>query len=410
MDFYNVTQDSEEADYFSRAQHSGSLGPAVVLSKLVDLKGRRNLLDVAGGSGAFSITLCRRYPDLAATIMDFPAVEPTARRFVTEARLEDRIRFFPGNALEVAWPADQDVVLISYLMSSVPGSAISSLLAQAIKALRPGGLLIVHDFMVNDEGTGPTSAALWQLCGLLIDPDAELLAPASLSGSIARAGFDDVQDREVIPTITRMITAVRPGGGAEANSDTDGIMCQGHDARTEEGDMATNGSFYWNELMTRDAEAAKKFYGATLGWTFEPMERGRRAGLLAGQGGRGIGRRHLFRSDANDQDTSEGWFAYVAVNDLSGALARATMRRRRSRARALGCAGRRPHRDRQRQCRQHDGLDDAERAVGLSRPRHPAQREIDPPALGQQRRGAGQDAVDAVKGEPAFAAEHHGVA
>ena len=36
--------------------------------------------------------------------------------------------------------------------------------------------------------------------------------------------------------------------------------------------MATNGSFYWNELMTRDAEAAKKFYGATLGWTFEPME------------------------------------------------------------------------------------------------------------------------------------------
>ena len=36
--------------------------------------------------------------------------------------------------------------------------------------------------------------------------------------------------------------------------------------------MATNGSFYWNELMTRDAEAAKKFYGATLGWTFEAME------------------------------------------------------------------------------------------------------------------------------------------
>ena len=38
--------------------------------------------------------------------------------------------------------------------------------------------------------------------------------------------------------------------------------------------MATNGSFYWNELMTRDAEAAKKFYGATLGWTFEAMDQG----------------------------------------------------------------------------------------------------------------------------------------
>ena len=50
--------------------------------------------------------------------------------------------------------------------------------------------------------------------------------------------------------------------------------------------MATNGSFYWNELMTRDAEAAKKFYGATLGWTFEAMEGGGRAGLLGRQGRR----------------------------------------------------------------------------------------------------------------------------
>ena len=38
--------------------------------------------------------------------------------------------------------------------------------------------------------------------------------------------------------------------------------------------MATNGSFNWNELMVRDVEAAKRFYGATLGWTFEAMEGG----------------------------------------------------------------------------------------------------------------------------------------
>ena len=31
--------------------------------------------------------------------------------------------------------------------------------------------------------------------------------------------------------------------------------------------MATDGSFYWNELMTRDAEAAKKFYGGLFGWS-----------------------------------------------------------------------------------------------------------------------------------------------
>ena len=209
LQFYDVTQDKEEADYFSRAQHSGSMGPAAMMSRLVDLKGRRKLLDVAGGSGAFSITLCRRYPSSPRTIMDFAAVEPVARRFVSEAKLEDRIHFVAGNALETEWPAAQDVVLISYLLSAVGASAIPSLLGRAFNALSPGGLLIVHDFMVQDDGTGPTSAALWLLTSLLLDPDAELLAPGSLSEHIAKAGFADVRHQEVIPTITRMIEATR---------------------------------------------------------------------------------------------------------------------------------------------------------------------------------------------------------
>jgi predicted enzyme related to lactoylglutathione lyase len=87
--------------------------------------------------------------------------------------------------------------------------------------------------------------------------------------------------------------------------------------------MATNGSFYWNELMTRDAEKAKKFYGATLGWTFEPMEQdGGATYWIAKVGDESVA--GIFTLEANDQETSEGWFAYVAVNDLSTALARAT--------------------------------------------------------------------------------------
>ena len=69
---------AEEADYFTRAQHAGSLGPAAVVAKQIDLAGAARLLDVAGGSGAFSITLCHRFPDLRATVLDFPTVTPVA--------------------------------------------------------------------------------------------------------------------------------------------------------------------------------------------------------------------------------------------------------------------------------------------------------------------------------------------
>ena len=117
----------------------------------------------------------------------------------------------------------------------------------------------------------------------------------------------------------------------------------------------------------------------------------------------------IYQLEANDEETCEGWFAYVAVNDLSGALARASIEG--------GEVVREPW--------EVPGVgriaivnDNAGNTLGWMTPseqerlglRHPSQREIDPPALRQQRRGAGQDAVDAMEGEPPFAAEHHGIA
>jgi len=75
--------------------------------------------DVGGGSGAFSITLCQRNPQLTATILDFPSVGETARRCVEEAGLATRIAFLPGDALATEWPADRDAILLSYVLSAV---------------------------------------------------------------------------------------------------------------------------------------------------------------------------------------------------------------------------------------------------------------------------------------------------
>jgi ubiquinone/menaquinone biosynthesis C-methylase UbiE len=206
---YENMHDPEEADYFSRAQHAGSLGPATVLQKAVDLSAARRLLDVAGGSGAFTITLCRRNPQLRATILDFPAVIEVAKGFVREAGLGDRVDYLAGNAVTEAWPGSQDAVLMSYLLSAVAGSAIDSLFAKAFVALEPGGLLLVHDFMVDDDRSGPTNAALWFMT-FVFDPEAISFGPAELVARLGRAGFVDAAVRDLIPGITRLITARKP--------------------------------------------------------------------------------------------------------------------------------------------------------------------------------------------------------
>ena len=88
--------------------------------------------------------------------------------------------------------------------------------------------------------------------------------------------------------------------------------------------MWSNGSFYWNELMTRDAEAAKRFYSATLGWTFEPMESADSPTYWVAKSGDEAVAGILTMEGPDYEGASEGWFGYVAVKDLSTALARAT--------------------------------------------------------------------------------------
>ena len=203
--------DPAEARLYSESQHAGSLGPARQLTKMVDLSGARTLLDVGGGTGAFAITLCRKTPQLTATIVDFPNVAALGRRYVDEAGLGDRISYVEGNALETEWPAQQDAILMSYLLSGVPGEAHEELIARALDHLAPGGQLMIHDFIVRADRSGPKLAALWQLQHTAFTPEARSADDETLRDALREAGFEDVRSGQMIPEMTMLVTGRKPG-------------------------------------------------------------------------------------------------------------------------------------------------------------------------------------------------------
>jgi 2-hydroxy-4-(methylsulfanyl)butanoate S-methyltransferase len=205
-----LTGDPEEADAFTRAQHAGSMGPAVMLARSFDLAGARHLLDVAGGSGAFSIALCQRNPELRATVLDFPNVIDVAQRFITEAKLERRIDYIRADAINGSWPSGQDVILMSYLLSTVAESSIPLLLRKAWAALRPGGRLLIHDFMLDDDETGPALAALWFLQYLSGRIDGIAFSAGSVAEQLRSHGYESISDQVVIPEITKLVSCTKP--------------------------------------------------------------------------------------------------------------------------------------------------------------------------------------------------------
>jgi uncharacterized protein len=86
---------------------------------------------------------------------------------------------------------------------------------------------------------------------------------------------------------------------------------------------SSHGTFYWNELMTRDVAKAKKFYGDTLGWSFEgmPMPGGGTywVAKMSDEPVAGI----FDISGADYAAVPEGWMPYIAVDDVDARVKKA---------------------------------------------------------------------------------------
>jgi hypothetical protein len=194
-------------EQFSSAQHSGSLGPARLMAKRVNLNGRTRLLDVGGGSGAYSLAFCAANPRLSATILDFPQTVDTAKRYAREAGFTERIAHVAGNAITTDWPSGHDVVLMSYVWSAVGANDILELAKRAVAALPPSGLVLVHDFMVDDAREGPPFAAWYLLGGVFDNPTAVCLTPAYVEEILRKTGFEVERTEVMIPGITMLTKA-----------------------------------------------------------------------------------------------------------------------------------------------------------------------------------------------------------
>ncbi len=132
------------------------------VAQQIDLSDRRRLLDVGGGPGTYSIAMCQRFPNLRAVVWDVPATVAIARQVIERFDIGDRVTVQEGDWNSDDFGTGYDCLFMSNVMHG-PGSQAEVRLEQAMRALDPGGLLIAHDFLLNNDRSGPLPAALFNL-------------------------------------------------------------------------------------------------------------------------------------------------------------------------------------------------------------------------------------------------------
>lgn len=157
------TNDAAEREAFLMGMFNVAMRQAEKIAAALDFSGRNRLLDLGGGPGTYAVFFCLANPGMCATIYDLPTSEPIARSVIARFGLEDRVGFAAGDFLADALPEGYDVAWLSQVLHGECPEDAARLVARAGKTLNPGGLLIVQEFIVNDDRRGPAHPALFGL-------------------------------------------------------------------------------------------------------------------------------------------------------------------------------------------------------------------------------------------------------
>jgi hypothetical protein len=150
----------------------------------------RQLLDVGGGHGLHAINFCRRYPQLSATIFDWPQALEITREVVACEAMEGRVTTQAGDFWQDGLGSGYDVALVFNIVHGYQADQNVELLRKVAAALNRSGTVVIFDQVVG-RAMGPTARAVASLQGLnlFIGSGGQTYSFHEIAGRLDAAGF-----------------------------------------------------------------------------------------------------------------------------------------------------------------------------------------------------------------------------
>jgi len=186
-------KDDDERETFLMGMFNLAMASAPQIAELVDLSGRHHLLDLGGGPGTYAIHFCIANPELRAAIFDFSESRSCALRMVKQFNLEERIDFISGNYLEEDIGGSYDVAWLSHILHADGEKDCDVIIKKTKSVMEPGGLILVHDFVLDDTEDKPLFPALFSLNMLINTPEGQSYSDARIKDMLCKAGLKDVK-------------------------------------------------------------------------------------------------------------------------------------------------------------------------------------------------------------------------
>jgi acetylserotonin N-methyltransferase len=181
----------EDARMSNARFHSHSMPAAVGLARNADFSGVRRMLDIAGGSGCYSIQLALHNPALRCTVAELPPVAVDTANYISGYGVADRVDTVSFNMFDDTWPAGYDAIFFSNIYHDWDPKRRADLSRSAFDALPSGGRILLHEMLLADGQDGPLPAALFSV--MMLNTRGKQFSFLELAEELGAAGFRDAR-------------------------------------------------------------------------------------------------------------------------------------------------------------------------------------------------------------------------
>ncbi|MBI5407371.1 MAG: methyltransferase domain-containing protein [Nitrospirae bacterium] len=193
----------EETECFIMAMHHlvSARGDADYIADKLSAEGVRSILDIGSGPGTYPVAICKKNPDIKATLFDLPGTLGITRKVLAKEGIGEQIRLMAGDYNKDPLPQGFDVVFLSNIIHGEDEEANKTLLKKIYGSLNPGGRVIIKDHIMNGDLTRPAWGAIFSICMLLTTKGRDY-GYHEVHQWLKEAGFVDITLEELPPPMT----------------------------------------------------------------------------------------------------------------------------------------------------------------------------------------------------------------
>jgi hypothetical protein len=177
---------------FINAMHDRAKKQAPQQVANIDLSGVKSIIDIGGGSGAFSMAFVNRKPEIEATVFDLPNVVPITKVFLEKEGFTDKIKTCAGNYTKNDLPEGFDLAFLSAIIHSNSLEVNQDLVKKCYTCLNKNGRIVIQDWIMNNDRTQPVQGAVFAINMLVGTESGDCFTEGEVTDILKAAGFKNI--------------------------------------------------------------------------------------------------------------------------------------------------------------------------------------------------------------------------